>query len=304
MNGSNASILIVDDEPFNLQIIKEFLDNENYTLFTAVDGQDAWEQLEQNPDKFDVILLDRMMPKLDGMQVLSRIKAHQTLKSIPVVFQTAKSSTQDIIEGMNLGAYYYLTKPFDDEMLCSIVRTAIEDKMRYDLLTMELEESVRGLAMLQNAYFEYKTIDEANDLAKLLANSCARPDIVVTGISELLINAVEHGNLKICYDEKSRLAAQGEWINEVKKRLSLDEHKDKKVAVHFKKEGSINRILIEDEGAGFEWQAFLELDPERAVDSHGRGIAMAKMHSLDEINFHGRGNKVEIIVPACVTEQK
>lgn len=302
MNGSNASILIVDDEPFNLQIIKEFLDNENYALFTAVDGQDAWDQLEQNPDKFDVILLDRMMPKLDGMQVLSRIKAHRILKSIPVVFQTAKSSPQDIIEGMNLGAYYYLTKPFDDEMLCSIVRTAIEDKMRYDLLTMELEESVRGLAMLQNAYFEYKTIDEANDLAKLLANSCARPDKVVTGISELLINAVEHGNLKIGYDEKSRLTAQGEWINEVKKRLTSDEHKDKKVVVHFKKEKNINRIFIEDEGAGFEWQGFLELDPERAIDSHGRGIAMAKMHSLDEINFQGCGNKVEIIVQACVTE--
>jgi DNA-binding response OmpR family regulator len=304
MDGSNAAILIVDDEPFNLDIIKEFLDDENYDLFSAINGEDAWNQLETNPDKFDVILLDRMMPKLDGMQVLSRIKAHPLLKSTPVILQTAKSSQQDIIEGMKSGAYYYLTKPFDDEMLCSIVRTAIEDKMRYDLLTMELEESVRGLATLQDAHFEYRTIDEANDLAKVLANACAQPDKVVTGISELLINAVEHGNLKICYDDKSRLMAKGEWQDEVKNRLKLARYKDKKVMVSFKREAQINRILIEDEGSGFEWRKFLELDPQRAFDSHGRGIAMAKMMSLDEINFQEPGNKVEIIVQACPLDPK
>lgn len=299
MDGSNAAILIVDDEPFNLDIIKEFLDGQNYTLFTAKNGEDAWNQLETKPEKFDVILLDRMMPKLDGMQVLSRIKAHPILKSTPVILQTAKSSQQDIIDGMNSGAYYYLTKPFDDEILCSIVRTAIEDKMRYDLLTQELEESVRGLAMLQTAHFEFRTIDEANDLAKILANACAQPEKVVTGISELLINAVEHGNLKICYADKTRLVAEGKWHSEVRKRLKLPRYKDKKVLVSFKREGQNNRILIEDEGTGFEWQNFLELDPKRVFDSHGRGIAMAKILSLDEINYQECGNKVEIIVQAC-----
>ena len=296
MSGSNASVLVVDDEPFNLEIIEEYLDGEGYTLFTAGDGEDAWKQLEANPDKFDVILLDRMMPKLDGMEVLEKIKVHRKLKSTPVILQTAKASQQNIIEGMNAGAYYYLTKPFDDEMLRSIVRTAIEDKMRYDLLTSELEESVRGLTTMQDAHFEFQTIDEANDLAKVLANACASPDKVVTGISELLINAVEHGNLEICYEEKSRLVAKDSWKDEVNKRLQLPEYKDKKVIVWFQRKGSINKILIEDEGDGFEWQNYLELDPLRAFDSHGRGIAMAKLMSVDEINYQGCGNKVELIV--------
>ena len=294
--GSNATVLVVDDEPFNLEIIEEYLDSEGYTLFTAEDGDDAWTQLEAEPDKFDVVLLDRMMPKMDGMEVLSRIKSHRKLKSTPVILQTAKASQQNIIEGMNSGAYYYLTKPFDDDMLRSIVRTAIEDKMRYDSLTSELEESVRGLAMLQEASFEFKNIEQANDLAKVLANACAKPDRAVTGISELLINAVEHGNLEISYEEKSRLVAQEQWNQEVSRRLELPEFKDKKVIVSFKREGRINKILIEDEGKGFEWQQFLELDPMRAFDSHGRGIAMAKMMSVDEINYQGRGNKVELIV--------
>ena len=296
MTGSNATVLVVDDEPFNLEIIEEYLETEGYTLFTAEDGDDAWTQLEAEPDKFDVVLLDRMMPKLDGMEVLARIKSHRKLKSTPVILQTAKASQQNIIEGMNSGAYYYLTKPFDDEMLRSIVRTAIEDKMRYDSLTSELEESVRGLTLMKIAHFEFKTIDEANDLAKVLANACAKPDRAVTGISELLINAVEHGNLGISYEEKSRLVSQDTWKQEVRKRLESAEHKDKRVSVYFKRDGDKNRILIEDQGKGFEWQNFLELDPTRAFDTHGRGIAMAKMLSVDEINYQGCGNKVELVV--------
>lgn len=301
MTGSNATVLVVDDEPFNLEIIEEYLESEGYTLFSAEDGDDAWNQLESEPDKFDVVLLDRMMPKLDGMEVLARIKSHRKLKSTPVILQTAKASQENIIEGMNSGAYYYLTKPFDDEMLRSIVRTAIEDKMRYDSLTYELEESVRGLAMLQDAQFEYKSIEQANDLAKVLANACATPDRAVTGISELLINAVEHGNLGISYEEKSRLVARDEWKGEVKRRLESPEYKDKKVLVSFKREGHLNKILVEDEGQGFEWENFMELDPMRAFDSHGRGIAMAKMMSVDEINYQGCGNKVELVIQGAQT---
>lgn len=298
MNVSRAAILVVDDEPFNRDIIKECLDDANYELCNAINGEDAWDQLQAEPGKFDLILLDRMMPKLDGMQVLAKIKAHPILKSIPVILQTAKSSQQDIIDGMNSGAYYYLIKPFDNEMLSAIVRSAITDKMRYDRLTQELEDSVRGLTTLRDAHFEFRTIDEANDLAKLLANVCAQPNKVVTGISELLINAVEHGNLNICYKDKSRLMAKGKWQEEVRHRLTLAVNKNKKVLVSLKRKGRNNNIIIEDEGEGFDWKKYLTFDPERAFDFHGRGIAMAKMLSLDEISFQGCGNKVEIVVQA------
>ncbi len=298
-NGAKATVLVVDDEPFNLEIIEEYLEEEGYSLYTAEDGDDAWRQLEAEPDKFDVILLDRMMPKLDGMEVLAKMKAHRKLKSIPVILQTAKASQQNIIDGMNSGAYYYLTKPFDDEMLRSIVRTAIEDKLRYDLLISKLEESVRGLTSLKDAIFEFQTIEQANDLAKVLANACARPDRAVTGISELLINAVEHGNLGIEYEEKTRLVARGQWQAEVNRRLQQDEYQNKKVLVRFKREGRLNRILIKDEGNGFDWQNFLELDPLRAYDTHGRGIAMARIMSVDNIKYLGNGNQVELIIQGC-----
>jgi len=197
------------------------------------------------------------MPALDGMQVLAKIKTHQTLRLTPVIIQTARASQQDVIEGMNAGAYYYLTKPFDHHMLQSIVRAAIEDKLRYDFLKAELEQSVRGLNLLQNAYFEFSHIDDANSLAKVLANACAQPGKVVTGISELLMNAVEHGNLNIGYDDKSRLISCGLWSQEINKRMQQMIYKDKKVRVTFKRDKQSIRILIKDEGNGFDWAHYL-----------------------------------------------
>jgi len=296
MTGKNAAILIVDDEPTNIDIIKEFLLYEPYELYAAIDGLDAWTKLISNPDKYDLILLDRMMPKLSGLEVLAKIKSHPQLKSIPVILQTAKASTENIIEGMSSGAYYYLTKPFNNEMLSSIVKAAIEDKFRYELLRSEVDVAVKGLATLQTAHFEYKTIDEANHLAKILANTCAEPDAAVVGIAEILINAVEHGNLDIGYDNKTKLVANNGLYNELCQRIQTSPYKDRVVQVDFNRDGRFNTIVVEDQGLGFNWQSYLDFDPERAFDSHGRGIATAKLMSIDEIKYHGCGNKVVLTI--------
>jgi DNA-binding response OmpR family regulator len=300
MNELIITILVVDDEPYNLELIQDYLDEDAYQLFTAIDGEDAWQQLQSEPEKFDLILLDRMLPKMDGMEVLFRINKHPLLKFVPVILQTAIVAPQDIIAGMHSGAYYYLTKPFKQETLRCVINTAIKDKQRYEFLRLKLEEEGNNeLAALYKAHFEFQSIDEANQLAQLLANACAQPDKAVIGISELLINAVEHGNLKIGYREKSQLMLDGTWLDEVNRRLQLQEHKNKKVRVDFIREDGLIKIIIRDQGNGFAWGNYMELDPLRVYDSHGRGIAIAKMLSVDEIHYQGCGNTVEIIVQAA-----
>ncbi|MEJ2214186.1 MAG: response regulator, partial [Gammaproteobacteria bacterium] len=106
MSDAKATVLIVDDEPFNIEIIKEYLENESYDLRSAEDGLDAWNQLQANPEDFDLVLLDRMMPNMDGMETLARIKEHPVLLELPVILQTALASKQDIADGMKAGAYY------------------------------------------------------------------------------------------------------------------------------------------------------------------------------------------------------
>ncbi|MGE0484417.1 MAG: response regulator [Gammaproteobacteria bacterium] len=286
------NVLIVDDEPVNHEILLEYLAGTGYTLDGANDGAEAWALLEADPQHYDIVLLDRMMPRMDGMEVLRRMKAHDVLRYVPVILQTAKSGTHEIAEGIEAGAFYYLTKPYDEAVLRSVVATAADDRRaRLDLLA----ESRRGAitsAIAESARFAFRDLDEANALAAFLANACPSPEAAVTGFSELLINAIEHGNLAIGYDEKSVLKEAGTWQEEVARRLRDPAHADKRVTVDFHRGPDHIEVVICDEGRGFDWARYLDFDPERAMDNHGRGIAMAKAFSFDQIEYRGCGNEV------------
>lgn len=290
----SPTVLIVDDEPFNVDIIFEYLDEGGYNLESAGDGLEAWTMLEADPGHFDVIVLDRMMPNMDGMEVLRRIKGHPVLKNRPVIMQTALAAREEILEGMQAGAYYYLTKPFDEEMLLSVIATAVEDRLRYKEVIEQSNIADRTICLMTEGHFQFKTLDSARDLARVLSNACPEPERVVIGLLELLLNAVEHGNLGITYDEKSRLREGDEWEDEIDRRLADPANKDKSVGVSFRSEAEGVRLVIRDQGDGFDWKSYLDMDPSRVFDSHGRGIAMSRMLSFDRIEYHGCGNEVEV----------
>jgi len=111
-----------------------------------------------------------------------------------------------------------------------------------------------------------------------------------------MINAVEHGNLGITYEEKSHLTGQGTWEQQVEHRLAQSEYMDKIAVVQLQRDEQETRVTITDQGAGFDWQNYLEMDPARAFDTHGRGIAMANALSFDHLEYQGRGNRVLVSV--------
>ncbi|MCF6281711.1 MAG: response regulator [Candidatus Polarisedimenticolaceae bacterium] len=289
-------LLIVDDDELNRDIIMEHLDESDYIISSANDGDIAIEMLEKEPTKFDIILLDRMMPRMGGMEVLARIKQHPQLSNIPVILQTARTSTEDIIDGMKAGANYYLTKPFKETLLKTVVNTAGTDRKRFLDLQQALLQSTRTLALMQLGCFHFQTLAQASDLATMLANACPDASRVVTGLSELMINAIEHGNLGIGYDEKSELNTSGHWLEEVNNRTESPHNKEKWATISFEQVDNKVTILIKDQGQGFDWHNYLELDPERAFDNHGRGIAMAKMLSFDALEYLGTGNEVRVTI--------
>jgi CheY-like chemotaxis protein/anti-sigma regulatory factor (Ser/Thr protein kinase) len=298
---SSTTLLIVDDEEFNLEIILEYLDDTDYTLVTAANGREAWQILRTEPARFSAVLLDRMMPEMDGMEVLSKIKAHGELKYLPVIIQSAAASKQDISEGLLGGAYYYLTKPFDRDVLKSIVSAALDDFQNITSLQEKVRSGASVVNLLQSGFFRIQSLEESKHLATFLANACPDPERVVTGLSELLMNSVEHGNLGITYDEKTHLNTQGNWMNEVERRLELVENKDKYAEIDFYADGRFVRIKITDQGEGFDWQDYMEFDPRRVYDNHGRGIAMANKLSFDSLEYMNKGNEVEVTV-LCDTD--
>ncbi len=306
MKRDQMKILVVDDEPLNLTIICEFLESAGaeYHWETAEDGQTAWEKLEQSPDRYNVILLDRMMPRMDGLEVLSRIKHHPILKEVPVILQTARAARDDITEGIEAGAYYYLTKPFQEEELLSIVRTAVNDHRRYLEMRQELDGNRLTLGLMQSCRFLYRTLDEARNLAAVLARACPNPQAVIMGLNELMINAVEHGNLGIGYDKKSLLNETGSWEREVTRRLALPAHRNKWVEVTFERCDGEIRIQITDQGKGFDCTPYLDISAERGSDNHGRGIALARMISFDRLEYLNQGNQVLAVISDLAAVQR
>ena len=291
-------ILVVDDEPLNLDIIEEYLrgGDESYIIETANNGVEAMERLEAAPDKYDTVLLDRMMPKMSGMEVLEKMSSHPDLKYIPVILQTAKVSKKDILEGLKAGAYYYLTKPFTREFLHSVVKTAVKDRSFNKALLKSLSVTRSSIKLLKNAHFEFRSLEDIKAVSSLVACSCDEPDKVAMGLSELMINAVEHGNLNIGYDEKSELRKTDQWESEIEKRLALPEYKDVFASIDVTNDDNSVTFTIIDQGDGFEWDEFMEFNTSRVMDNHGRGIAMANQLYFSSLEYGGNGNTVKVMV--------
>jgi anti-sigma regulatory factor (Ser/Thr protein kinase) len=148
----------------------------------------------------------------------------------------------------------------------------------------------------EESRYEIRTMQEAGALASTLAAAHPDPDRVLVGLTELLVNAVEHGNLGITYREKADLLESGGLEREIERRLALPELSARRVRVTFRCDEEAMSTHIEDEGDGFDWRPFLEVDPERALDPNGHGIAIACGVSFDEVTYHGRGNLVVAVV--------
>lgn len=284
-------ILAIDDEPKNLRLIEGFLDD--FEITTAHDGVEGFEIITKYPDKFDLILLDRMMPSMNGMEFLKKIKEDQVLKTIPVIMQTAAAEKSQVLEGVQAGVFYYLTKPYDEEILRAIVNSCLANSASLKELRSSIANRQHMMGLVKNCYIEFQDIDEAHCVTTYIAALFPEPQKAVLGISELLLNAIEHGNLGIQYEEKTKLNNNQTWKEEIKRLTVLPENKNKFVRVNYEYlNNNTIKLSIKDDGTGFRWQNFLELSPARATDNHGRGIVMAKAISFDAIEYQGCGNEV------------
>jgi len=290
---NKTRILAVDDEALNLEILLEyFADESALSLDTADGGEAAWALLQNPENDYKAILLDRMMPGLDGIGLLKRIKGDARLAGIPVIMQTAANSAAQIREGLEAGAYYYLTKPYEPEALISIVRVAMEDRRARSQLRTRAARLEEAQKLISTVEYRFVTMDDITSLVPVLASMCPVPDVVAPGLSDLMVNAVEHGNLATTYQEKSSLKWEGDWEGEINRRLSLPEYCDRFATIRLERDAGSVVFTITDQGDGFDWHKFLTFDPERAFDPNGRGIAMAKMMSFSSLEYIGNGNVV------------
>ena len=288
--------LVVDDDEIALGLIQSLLEREGWSAETASDGLEAWERLDAEPDRYDLVILDRMMPRMDGIEVLRRVNADHRFDDLPMIMQTSAVSPTEVQEGLVAGAWHYLAKPYQEASLQRLINIALRDRQtRLELRRMR-EERASVWGMLREARFEFRRFDEAERLAALLSIPAREPGKVSLGLLELLLNAVEHGNLELGYAGKSAALAAEEWREELERRLNDPRYRDRVAEVWVRTKGERLIYRIKDQGAGFDWARYLDIDPERLFDSHGRGIAMSRQLAFDSLEYLGAGNEVEAVV--------
>jgi sigma-B regulation protein RsbU (phosphoserine phosphatase) len=292
MSAPRPRVLVADDEAPIRAALRRILTPAGYDCVMAEDGMEAWEAIDADAQGFDAIVLDRHMPRMDGIEVLTRLKAEPRLRGVPVVMQTAARSIADTISGLRAGAYYYLAKPYDPGLLLAVVAVAIAEHDVSRALQEEARANGALAPLLRAGEFEIRTIRESRLLATLLAGAFPDAERVVVGLTELLVNAVEHGNLGITYAEKSALLEGGGLEVEIDRRLARPELAGRRARVTFRRHADRITTVIADEGRGFDWRAFVDYDPARAFDLHGRGIAIARGMSFDHVSYDEVGSTV------------
>ncbi|MDB5491403.1 MAG: two-component response regulator [Micavibrio sp.] len=155
---------------------------------------------------------------------------------------------------------------------------------------MLMQNRGRELDFMVSATFQFRTMEEAHTLSLYLANCFPEPERVVNGLTELMFNAIEHGNLGIGYQMKAELSQQNLLATEVAQRLQSPVLGERVAEVTMaRKDGGIY-IVITDQGEGFDWKDHIKINPSRAGKTSGRGIAMANSISFDKLTYNEKGN--------------
>jgi two-component system sensor histidine kinase/response regulator len=211
------TILIVDDIPKNIQVLGSFLRKNNYRVAYATNGHQALAQIDKM--RFDLILLDIMMPDLNGIEVCRRIRQDERNCDLPVIFLTAKTDRESLLEGFAAGGQDYINKPFDGPELLARVKTQLELKSLRDkqkelnqLLEEKVQERTRELREAYSRLEAAKRLDQFSMVALLITELRTRKPLPAkksVPVADLIRHATGIHEEKI-REKKINIRSEGE----------------------------------------------------------------------------------------------
>lgn len=295
MEGSSGHLLIVEDEDFILEMIEKWVrDNTPYQVTCMTRADEALARFaEIRPD---VVLSDIKMPGMSGQELLAEVKRIDP--SIPFILMSGHGDIVDTIKALRSGALDFFQKPFKMGSLMASIDRAFHliDSRRYRKVV--------------NTYLidEHRQFEIPNDLdlvphliSELIVHLEHDPELdhatiegIRAALHEMIVNAIEHGNLGITYEQKSELMESPHgWWKEVETRAKMDPYRHRKVRVELRNSPSSLKFIIEDQGEGFD-HANLP-DPTQAGHLlHGRGVLIARVH-MDAVQYNEKGNRVTLL---------
>jgi adenylate cyclase len=261
---SPPRILIVDDNETNRDILVTRLGTHGYDLVQAADGEEAIAVAKQSLP--DLILLDVMMPKLDGIEATKRLKSDPDLPFMPIILVTAKADTKDVVAGLDAGADEYLTKPVEQTSLVARVKSMLRVKELHDKVATQAADLAKWNSTLEQRVADQLTqIERAGRLKRFLAPQIA--ELILNGGSEGILES-HRRDVTVLFGDLRGFTAFAETAEpEEVTTVMRDYHSSLGPLVH-KYEGTLERFL----GDGF---LVLFNDPLPCPDPAARAIKMA-----------------------------
>lgn len=291
--AGHVTALIVGDLSHRRALCDGPLSGLGYGLIEAATEQAALEALAARWEDIHVIALAPADETPAGaLAFLDRLKGHPEFSLIPVLVLGGGSDEAAIAEAIQAGAFHRLPFPCSDRLLASVINAAVEGRKRLRQLAQDNRAHGDAMSLLESGRFHFRTPRQASSLAIALAEAVPGSKRLAFGLLELLLNAVEHGNLAIGFATKSVLKEENRLQEEIERRLADPRYAARVACLEVERTESRLSFTISDQGAGFDWQRYVSIEPERAFETHGRGIVLARAFSFDTLDYVGTGSRV------------
>lgn len=305
-------LLVVDDAPENLALVSRLL-RAHYQVHTADDAVRALASAAE--EKPDLVLLDILMPVMDGFETFRRLRQDPATRDVPVIFLSAKDDPEAVIEGLRLGAADYIVKPFNARELKARVDNIIDLNRRHKQLETLLQERTRELQKTADRLSAAQAEAEIKHWVRQLrlvtpsrvrylapirdhlnacyAAACRQHDVnrlnLDLCLSEALANAVIHGNLEVPSSLK-----QDDWTKFdalLAERESDPAYAERTVSVSYERSEDRLSFVIADQGRGFDPSGLPDPNDPAAMLSSGRGLLLIRSF-MDEVSWNDTGNAI------------
>lgn len=294
-------VLIVDDQKEIIELLTEVLETQGYEVLSALNGEQALDLYREHRPAFT--LTDITMPGMNGLALLRQIK--EINQAAAVILMTGAGSESYAVEALRGGAVNYFHKPIDIQELSTTLRryAPMTQGYDFDLFAGEIDITENLSLTLGN------DLNIVNHAVQLIINHCRSvfrlSDIFTLrfGLYEMIVNAIEHGNLGITFAEKSKAIEEDQLVNLIKERAESPERASRRVSIVCTIDGKGLACTIRDEGEGFDHSSYSDVeDPSMLIEDlglslHGRGIILTRLQ-FDELRYNSKGNEVYLFKKA------
>jgi len=290
--GGKAKVLVADDQEALRTLLAKLLAREGFEPIEAQDGEIAIELYRTL--RPSVVVTDVMMPKMDGLTLLEEIKAIQPAAT--VILMTGHGNEEVLLKALRGGASNFFKKPFNLRSLVTEIRKIMQYKVETAQVLLYspylVEESKDFSFAIGDPQYHAIVSQITLQLPSLLPES----DVLnlKIGLEEMIVNAIEHGNLRISFEEKNAAIEEGKLGELLAERLRQNNNAARRVHVHSHLTMDSLRVSIRDEGEGFDWRNLPKLRPENLLLYGGRGIFLTKIY-FDEVSYNESGNEVTLV---------